>query len=133
MYMRYIQFRILHYRIATWSELYKMKIVTDDSCEYCKQKESIKHLFHECEKSSLLWIEVQEWIKRMGFGNYNLEIRSIILDESRKKYKLINIILLATKNDRILEPQQILQIVIGASQVCDERSLPHRKVLGRKQ
>ena len=45
----------------------------------------------------MLWIEVQEWIKRMGFGNYNLEIRYIILDESRKKYKLINIILLATK------------------------------------
>ena len=33
----------------------------------------------------------------MGFSNYNLEIRSIILGESRKKYKLINIILLATK------------------------------------
>ena len=97
MYMRYIQFRILRYRIATKSELYKMKIVTDDSCEYCKQKESIEHIFYECEKSSLLWIGVQEWIKRMGFSNYNLEIRYIILGESRKKYKLMNIILLATK------------------------------------
>ena len=97
MYMRYIQFRILHYRIATKSESYKKKIVTDDSCEYFKQVESIEHLFYECEKSTLLWFKVQEWIKRMGFGNYNLEIRSIILGESRKKYKLINIILLATK------------------------------------
>ena len=33
----------------------------------------------------------------MGFGNYNFEIRYIILGEHRKKYKLINIILLATK------------------------------------
>ena len=79
------------------SELYKMKIVTNDSCEYCKQKKSIEHLFYECEKSSLFWLEVHKWIKRMGFGNYNLEIRSIISGESRKKYKLINIILMATK------------------------------------
>ena len=62
MHMRYIQFRILHYRIATKSELYKMKIVTDDSCKYCKQMEYIEHLFYECEKSTLLWFEVQEWI-----------------------------------------------------------------------
>ena len=60
MYMRYIQFRIVHYRIATKTELYKMKIVTEDSCEYCKQVESIEHLFYACEKSTLLWFEVQE-------------------------------------------------------------------------
>ena len=74
-----------------------MKIVTNDSCEYCKQKESIEHLFYECEKNSFLWLEVQKWIKRMDFGNYNLEIRFIISGESRKKCKLINIILMATK------------------------------------
>ena len=37
MYMRHIQFRMLHYRVATKSEFYKMKIVTYDSCKYCKQ------------------------------------------------------------------------------------------------
>ena len=74
-----------------------MKIIPYHSCEYCKHVEFIEHLFYECEKFTLLWFEVQEWIRRMGFGNYNLKIRSIILGESRKKYKLINIILLATK------------------------------------
>ena len=74
-----------------------MKIVADDSCEDCKQKESLGNLFYKCEKSSLLWYKVQGWIKRMGFVNYNLEKRSIILGESWKKYKLINITLLATK------------------------------------
>ena len=33
----------------------------------------------------------------MDFGSYNPQIRSIILGESRRKYKLINIVLLATK------------------------------------
>ena len=33
------------------NEVYKMKTVTDNSCKYCKQKESIKHLFFKMWKS----------------------------------------------------------------------------------
>ena len=44
--------------------------------------------FMNVKESSLLWYKVQRWIKGMDFGSYNPEIRSIILGESRRKYKL---------------------------------------------
>ena len=51
MYMRYIQYRIPHYRIATKRELVKMKILSDEKCCFCSEVEILEHLLYKCEKA----------------------------------------------------------------------------------
>ena len=71
--------------------------MSDDRCVYCKQKETLEHLLYECDKSALLWKEVHEWIKIIVFGSYGRDITIIILVQANKKYKLVNISIMATK------------------------------------
>ena len=71
--------------------------MSDDRCVYCKQKKTLEHLLYECDKSALLWKEIHEWIKRIVFGSYGREITIIIIGQKKKKYKLINISIMATK------------------------------------
>ena len=96
MYMRYIQYRILHYRISTNRELVKMNTTHDDKCSFCGEVETLEHLVYKCIKADSFWLDIT-WIKTLGFDNYILDAKTITLGELRGKYKLLNIIILATK------------------------------------
>ena len=46
----------------------------------------------------MLWKEnTEQWIRRIGFANYRLETKEIILGELKKKYKLINVTIMTVK------------------------------------
>ena len=66
MYMRYIQDRILQYRIATKRELVKMKILDDEKCCFCSEVKTLEHLLYKCEKANSLWKDLQIWLKTIG-------------------------------------------------------------------
>ena len=97
MYMRYIQYRILHYRIATKRELVKTKILDDEKCCFCSEVDTLEHLLYKCEKADSPWKNIQIWLNTIGFNNYILDAKTIILGELRKKNKLINLIIMAAE------------------------------------
>jgi len=50
------QFKLLHRRIATNDYLYKIGISLTDICTFCEQKkESLIHLFWDCEFVQTFW------------------------------------------------------------------------------
>ena len=66
-YSRCIQYRVLHHRIFTRDKLLKLKIIDNDSCLKSQLPDSIEHLFINCQYSTTLWTEVEEWINTIGF------------------------------------------------------------------
>ena len=86
-YSRYIQYRVLHHRIFTRDKLLKMKIIDNDSCLKCQLPDSIEHLFINCQYSTTLWTEVEEWINSIGF----------FLVTGKRSTFIINLILSSTK------------------------------------
>ena len=63
-YLKYIQFRTLHYRFFTNDKLFVMKIKESNLCGMCKSAEdSIEHMLLFCECSIQLWMEVRNWIE----------------------------------------------------------------------
>ena len=64
---------------------------------FCSEVETLEHLLYKCEKADSLWKDLQIWLKTIGFDNYILDAKTIILGELRKKYKLINFIIMAAK------------------------------------
>ena len=74
-----------------------MKILSNDRCLYCKQKETLEHLLY---KYVFLQIEVYQLNQdQVNWGRQlcDLENKSITLGKAKKKYKLIHIIIMATK------------------------------------
>ena len=97
MYMKYVQYRFLHYRMATKYELLKMNLVESDKCAFCNNTETIEHLLYNCEKSKAIWHKVESLIRSIGFTNYNLCSKTMVLGEQKKKLKLVDTILSTTK------------------------------------
>ena len=133
MYIRYIQLSLLHYRIATKSDLLKMTIFSNDRCLYCKQKETLEHLLY---KYVFLWIEVYQLNQdQVNWGRQlcDLENKSITLGKAKKKYKLIHIIIMATEMIIYSKQKKYLKITLETGKACYERPYSNRKVLGRNQ
>ena len=62
-YLKYIQFRTLHYRFYT-NDLLKCRIATTDVCSQCKTvKDSNSHMLLYCTLSCNLWDHVEGWIQ----------------------------------------------------------------------
>ena len=95
-YLKYIQFRALHYRFYT-NDLLKCRIATTDVCSQCKTvKDSNSHMLLYCTLSSNLWDHVEGWIQDLGMENYHLTARRKILGDLDNQ-SIINIIILNTK------------------------------------
>ena len=54
MYIKYIQGRVHHYRIATTQELVKMNVTQDDKCSFCGEVETLEQLVYKYLKSDFL-------------------------------------------------------------------------------
>ena len=83
-YSRYIQYRVLHYRIFTRDRLLKMKTIDNDSRLKCHLPDSFERLFINCEYSATLWTEVEKWINSIGFLNYKIDNKIKILGDRKK-------------------------------------------------
>ena len=96
-YLRYTQFRTLHYRYFTNDLLVKCKIQSDDTCSVCNSaKDSNYHMLLECIPTQNLWSAVENWIRQICHNDYNLSDRRKIIGDLENK-DCINIIILNTK------------------------------------
>ena len=58
--LRWLQMRINHRILGTNYLLSKMKLTLDDKCTFCRlEKETIKHMFWDCESVSYFWEGLQ--------------------------------------------------------------------------
>ena len=101
MYMRFIQFRFLHYRVATKYALCKMKVIQTENWAYCNQQETVQHLFYDCVKSVKIWKNTEQWIRRIGFVNYRLETKEIILGKLKIKIQIDSYYHYDSENDHL--------------------------------
>ena len=81
MYLWDIQYKLWHERVVTNSRLYHMNIKNTDSCEYCQQRETNVHAFILCERSQRFWREVSIFLARLGYRNFRLEHKIIVLGD----------------------------------------------------
>ena len=66
--LRDFQYRLLQRGIVTNSLLFKWKVIDSDLCTFCQsEKESIIHLFVECDHVQNMWAELDQYgLKRFG-------------------------------------------------------------------
>ena len=96
-YLRYIQFRTLHYRFFTNDILEKIGIKNNSLCSMCKtEQDSNFHMLIDCLHTAKLWLDVENWIKTLGMESYHLTDRRKILGDLENTGQ-INIIILNTK------------------------------------
>ena len=94
----YPKLRSFHYRLVTKSlttniHLKYYKIKENNTCSFCeKEKETLRHLFYECDKISSFWREIYEWLNVDP-----LNFKDMILNNTQNnpKYVQNTIIMLA--------------------------------------
>ena len=96
MYLYDVQFKLLHLRIATNGNLFKMKTLNYEECEYCVDKGTVTHAFLTCERAVSFWREVTIWLQNLGYHNFRLEQEIVILGDHEKD-KLFNLSILVGK------------------------------------
>ena len=58
-----VQYKIVHRILATNQNLLKWEIRTNESCDFCKETDTIEHFIYECPKINPLWSSIFNWIK----------------------------------------------------------------------
>ena len=73
-----------------------MNIKDTENCEYYQQRETNLHAFVRCERSQRFWREVSIFLARLGYMNFRLEHKIIILGDTNKDL-LFNLIIVLGK------------------------------------
>jgi len=76
-------------RLLTRDNLAKKRDVSDPSCLFCKDCESISHLFFQCCVAKHVWAAFSIWLDRM-MGEYFESITSLWI--ANKRYMICNIV-----------------------------------------
>ena len=93
---RAFQFRLLHNAILLNNRLIHMGISRDDLCFQCKKaKETVLHLFWECEVTQRIVLKVIEFIKQNDMYNLNIKLDAvnfILSTVDENEYSCVNLI-----------------------------------------
>ena len=100
-----LQFKLLHNIVYTEERLQRMGLSLNGSCHFCKEKETVLHLFVHCKFVDSVWIEVFDKFNDVFFRKFNIlaeksekNICLGIFDKDLKKIaKFVNTILFFTK------------------------------------
>ena len=97
--LHFFQFRTINNYLITNVKLHKWKIKDSDLCTFCKEyRETILHLFFECEKVTTLWKLLYKWLYYFSFIELPLESSVIILNSYKGVFEgLVNTIILICK------------------------------------
>ena len=94
---RSFQYRFLQRAIVLNTHLYKWGLKSIDTCSFCDEhKESITHVFYQCEVIQLLWEEVDTYIQNHLGVVPCITMKNVILDEIAN-VKIANFICMVTK------------------------------------
>jgi hypothetical protein len=93
-----LQYKLLHRTIPTNAFLYKCRLVETDLCASCGEtRETILHLFCDCNIVKNIWLKIYEQLQIRCGGLAGLSGRDILLGIENVDYLYINSILLITK------------------------------------
>ena len=95
-------FKFLHRRLATNTFLEKLGLVHDEVCLFCQsERESLYHLFWECEKTKLFWRNIFSWLqscKIVSVGdNLQVDVALGLRPDNSNHKSQINYIFLLSK------------------------------------
>ena len=97
---RSFQYRILQRGLVTNIQLQKWNITSTDLCTFCAQeRETMSHLFFECDKVQEIWTQLIEWLQtRFLLRDQIVNPQAILLNRMvEKRNHAINFICLLTK------------------------------------
>ena len=85
-YLKYIQFRTLHYRFYTNDMLKKFNIKDTDICDFCNEEtDSNFHMLIDCNIIRSLWQDISNWINDLTEEEYLLTDEKKILGDTSNK------------------------------------------------
>lgn len=59
----FIMWLVCQNQLSTKDGLSKIGIVTDDKCVYCGLIENCNHLYFDCAKTQVIWLQVLAWLR----------------------------------------------------------------------
>ena len=97
--LRYFFYRVINRTLVTNVKLFQWKMTNTDQCTFCNQKkETIIHLFWECEESSRLWQCMSRWIDHFLQIKVTFQLDMIMLNNyGGARGQIINTFILLTK------------------------------------
>jgi len=96
--LRWFQFRITNRILSTNTFLHKIGIIENNLCSFCNaQPETLQHLFWDCEKISLIWIQLNNWIQSKSGVHINLSGKKVLLGVQGKHVQILNYFIIVVK------------------------------------
>ena len=81
--LHWFQFRIFHRILATNSYLYTIHKVNSESCTFCqREKETITHLFWECQHVTIFRNEFLIWLDSRNLHNLRIEPQDLMFGKT---------------------------------------------------
>ena len=96
---QYLQYRFIHKILPTNTFLYRIGLVDDYKCNFCKtEEETMKHLMWSCNYVSKMWSDVCNWLKDLNI-NVNITYWDVCFGiYGNKEYlSFLNMIILLLK------------------------------------
>ena len=89
--LRYFQYKIVNRILYLNKQLYKMKVVSNDKCSFCKKElENIVHFFYNCEISKSIWNETVKWINEGSRLEIEFNLENVFFGFEDKRNDALN-------------------------------------------
>ena len=93
-----IQFKILHYTLATRDRLLEWGITDSDLCLFCHESiETLPHILLECEVVKQLWKSMRIWLSEKTGVLYHPSTKELILGIDNPEFTVFNCVYLLAK------------------------------------
>ena len=108
------QYKILHRILPTNSKLFQYNIKDSELCDFCLiDRESILHIFCECDIATSIWDSVVEWYNSFGYNlDYLSDAQIVFGDPSFDP--IFNRIILITKIEIFNSKSKNRRVLLGA-------------------
>ena len=102
--LRYFQCKVVNTILFLNKQLFKMKIVDDEKCSFCKRElQDIVLFFCECEFTKQIWNKTSQWIYECKRLEIEFTKEKIIFGFEEKRNDALNCIVTLIKKQMFLE------------------------------
>lgn len=96
-----LQYKILHRVLPCRHYLKTIRLISDEKCAFCPERDTITHFLYDCPNTKLLWSKISDWLLlACGSDLSGISTRDIILGavpHSREVHR-VNFITMFTKH-----------------------------------
>ncbi len=76
--LKIFKFRLLHMDIFTKERMFKYKMVTNENCDFCGVKETVKHVLWDCARARGVWNNLTIVLREIGLTT-DIEFKNIFV------------------------------------------------------